>query len=84
MLVIIAALRLFRHIHKLQDTHHLVVGECRRMNELVSGIVNLAQVLENVVHCLQETHYPLLPVAIVGIFAKPRQVHCGLSTMDTR
>lgn len=72
ILIIIAALRLFRHIHKLHETHHLIVGECRCLNEFVSDIVNFAQVLENVVQCLQETHYPLLPTTIVGIFAKTR------------
>ena len=45
-------LHLFCNTRKLKKSHHLIVAKCRCMNELVSGIVNLAQIPEHVIQVL--------------------------------
>ena len=76
------ALSLVHHTRMLKKNHHLIVVECGCMNEFGGGILNLAQIHENVVQVFAWYPLTLLPTAIDDIFAG--QVHCRLFAMDTR
>ena len=63
MAITITTLSLFYHTHKLEKIqHHLIVVECWWMNKFVGGIVNLAQIHENIVQMFgkKSTLLPLM------------------------
>ena len=72
MPVTIMAVSLFCYTRKLKKIHHLVVDECRCVNEFVVGIVNLAHILENVVQMFARYLVNPLPTIADDIFAKSR------------
>lgn len=45
----VTALSLFCQTRELEKTHHLVVVEYGCMNKFVSGVVNLAQIIEHII-----------------------------------
>jgi hypothetical protein len=61
MAITVTALSLFRHTCELKTLHHFIVVECGCMDEFVDGIVNLAQILENVVQMFARNLLTPLP-----------------------
>ena len=45
-------LSIFRNTRELKKTHHFIVAKCQCMNELVSGVVYLAQIPKHVIQML--------------------------------
>lgn len=53
----ITALSLFCQTRELEKTHHLVVVEYGCMNKFVSGVVNLAQIIEHIIQMFAKKNH---------------------------